>query len=102
MVRVAEVRMRSSAPVVMALAILASPLAAQAGQPPIIDRNLFFGEIIIAGAQISPDGRYIAFLKPFRGTRNLWVKQANEPFSAARPVSAESTRPVREYFWSRD
>ena len=82
--------------------LLASPLAARPQQPPIIDRALFFGEIQIAGAQISPDGQYISFLKPYKGTRNIWVKKASEPFSAARPVSAEAVRPVRNYFWSRD
>jgi len=75
---------------------------AQAQQPPIIDRQLFFGEIQIAGAQISPDGQWVSFLKPYKGTRNIWVKKANEPFSAAKPVSAEATRPVRGYFWSHD
>ena len=94
--------MRSPASVVMALGILAMAPAAHAAQPPIIDRSLFFGEITIADAQISPDGRWISFLKPYRGTRNLWVKKADEPFEAARPVSAESSRPVRLYFWSRD
>lgn len=79
---------------------LVSPLAAQ--QAPIIDRALFFGEVQISGAQISPDGQYLSFLKPYKGTRNIWVKKANEPFSAARPVSAEAARPVRGYFWSRD
>ena len=73
-----------------------------AQQPPIIDRSAFFGEIQIAGAQISPDGQYLSFLKPYKGTRNIWVKKAGEPFSAARPVSHESTRPIRQYFWSRD
>ena len=73
-----------------------------AEQPPIIDRALFFGEIQIAGAQISPDGQYVSFLKPYKGTRNIWVKKASEPFSAARPMSAEATRPIRQYFWSRD
>lgn len=89
----------------LALAGAASALADQprpAGQPPIIDRNDFFGEVTIDGAQISPNGEYISFLKPYRGTRNLWVKKAAEPFSAARPVSAEATRPIRIYFWSRD
>ncbi len=76
--------------------------AASAAQPPIIDRNLFYGEVAIAGAQISPDGHYLSFLKPYKGTRNIWVKGADEPFSAARPVSAEATRPIRSYFWSRD
>jgi len=86
------------------LATLCVPIAAtmSAQQPPIIDRALFFGEIQIAGAQISPDGQYLSFLKPYKGTRNIWVKKASEPFSAARPMSAESTRPVRQYFWSRD
>jgi dipeptidyl aminopeptidase/acylaminoacyl peptidase len=75
---------------------------ALAEQPPIIDRAAFFGEIQIAGAQISPDGQYLSFLKPYKGTRNIWVKKASEPFSAARPMSHEATRPVRQYFWSRD
>jgi dipeptidyl aminopeptidase/acylaminoacyl peptidase len=73
-----------------------------AQQPPIIDRAAFFGEIQIAAAQISPDGQWISFLKPYKGTRNIWVKKAGEPFSAARPMSHEATRPVRQYFWSRD
>jgi dipeptidyl aminopeptidase/acylaminoacyl peptidase len=78
------------------------PIAVRAAQPPIIDRNLFFGEVEIAGEEISPNGQHISFLKPYQGTRNIWVKKADEPFSAARPVSAETTRPVRGYFWSRD
>ena len=76
--------------------------SAAAQQPPLVDRSLFFGEIQIAGAQVSPDGQYISFLKPYKGTRNIWVKKATEPFSAARPVSAEAQRPIRNYFWSWD
>ena len=91
----------------MALALLAAAcaLTVQAGraeQASIIDRAAFFGEIQIAGAQISPDGQYLSFLKPYKGTRNIWVKKAGEPFSAAKPMSHETTRPVRQYFWSRD
>ncbi len=70
--------------------------------PPLVDRNAFFGEIKITAAQISPDGKYISFLKPYNGTRNIWVKKADEPFSAAKPMSAETKRPVSGYFWSRD
>jgi len=79
-----------------------APMTSQTQQPPIIDRKLFFGEIEISGAQISPDGQYLTFLKPYRGTRNIWVKKASEPFSTARPLSGEAVRPVRAYFWSRD
>jgi dipeptidyl aminopeptidase/acylaminoacyl peptidase len=90
--------------VVFAFALLAllEPVVMRAQQPPLIDRKAFFGEIQIAGAQISPDGQYLSFLKPYKGTRNIWVKKSSEPFSAARPVSAEATRPIRNYSWSRD
>ena len=86
----------------LTFAAIFSPTVSQAQQPPIIDRKLFFGEIEITGAQISPDGQYLSFLKPYRGARNIWVKKAGEPFSTARPMSAEATRPIRIYFWSRD
>jgi dipeptidyl aminopeptidase/acylaminoacyl peptidase len=86
----------------LVLVSLTIPIAVCAQQPPIIDRQLFFGEVQIAGAQISPDGQYLSFLKPYKGTRNIWVKKATDPFSAARPVSAEPTRPIPGYFWSRD
>ncbi|RZU29676.1 S9 family peptidase [Edaphobacter modestus] len=75
---------------------------AHAQQPPLIDRQLFFGEVQIAGAQVSPDGQWISFLKPYKGVRNIWVKKAGEPFDKARPLSGEKTRPVGEYFWSRN
>ncbi|MBO0858530.1 MAG: alpha/beta fold hydrolase [Chloracidobacterium sp.] len=72
------------------------------GQPPLLDRELFFGNPEIAGAQISPDGKFIAFLKPYKDTRNIWVKRAEEPFSAARLVTSDTMRPIPGYFWSRD
>jgi dipeptidyl aminopeptidase/acylaminoacyl peptidase len=75
---------------------------AHAAQPPLLDRQLFFGDPEISAAQISPDGQYVAFLKPLHETRNVWVKKATEPFSAARPVTADKTRPIPGFFWSRD
>jgi dipeptidyl aminopeptidase/acylaminoacyl peptidase len=71
-------------------------------QPPVLDRELFFGNPEITGAQLSPDGRYVAFIKPYKDTRNVWVKKAGEPFEAARLVTADTKRPIPGYFWSRD
>ena len=79
---------------------LAAPVWAQS--PPLIDRELFFGDPEIAGAQISPDGAFIAFIKPFKGTRNIWVKKTAEPFANAKPITADTKRPIPQYFWSRD
>jgi dipeptidyl aminopeptidase/acylaminoacyl peptidase len=71
-------------------------------QPPLLDRELFFGNPEITGAQLSPDGQYVAFIKPYKDTRNVWVKKAGEPFEAARLVTADTKRPIPGYFWSRD
>ncbi len=79
---------------------LATPAFAQA--PPLIDREVFFGDPEISGAQISPDGQFIAFIKPLDGTQNIWVKKADAPFDEARPITADTNRPIRMYFWSRD
>jgi dipeptidyl aminopeptidase/acylaminoacyl peptidase len=74
----------------------------KAGVPPLIDRDIIFGNPEIAGAQLSPDGKYVAFLKPWKDTRNVYVKAVDEPFSAARLLTTESKRPVAGYFWTRD
>jgi dipeptidyl aminopeptidase/acylaminoacyl peptidase len=76
--------------------------SASTAQPPLIDRDLFFGNPEIAAGQLSPDGKYLAFLKPWKDTRNIYVKGVDEPFSAAHLVTAESKRPIPFYFWTRD
>jgi dipeptidyl aminopeptidase/acylaminoacyl peptidase len=94
----------------LCLALTISSLAAQsnqaarnpAGLPPLIDRELIFGNPEIAGAQLSPDGKYLAFQKPWKDTRNIYVKGVDEPFSAARLLTAELKRPIPGYLWSRD
>ena len=72
------------------------------GVPPILDRELFFGDPEISGGQLSPNGKFISFVKPLNGTRNVWVKGVDEPFEAARPVTNDTKRPIPGYFWSRD
>jgi len=70
--------------------------------PPLIDRDKFFGNPEIAAAQLSPDGKWIAFLKPYKDTRNVWVKQVGEPYSKGRLITADPKRPIPGFFWSRD
>jgi len=71
-------------------------------QPPIIDRELLFDAPEIAGGQLSPDGKFISFIKPYKGTQNIWIKKLNEDFTAAKPITADTVRPIRSYFWTRD
>ncbi len=69
--------------------------------PPLLDREVFFGNPEISGAQLSPDGQYLTFMRDLDGVRNVWVKGIDEPFDAARPLTADE-RPVPGYFWSQD
>jgi dipeptidyl aminopeptidase/acylaminoacyl peptidase len=75
---------------------------APTGLPPLIDREIFFGNPEITAAQISPDGKFIAFLKPWNETRNIWVKKTGDAFTSARLLTAETKRPIPAFFWTRD
>ncbi len=95
----------------LCLALSISSLGAQntndkktspSGLPPLIDRELIFGNPEISGAQLSPNGKYLAFQKPWKDTRNIYVKGVEEPFSAARLLTTETKRPIAGYLWSRD
>ena len=86
--------------------VLAAGLAAAAGSAtaqdvPLIERAKLFGNPSKVGGQLSPDGRWISFIAPRDGVMNIYVAPANDP-AAARPLTAEKTRPIRQTFWSPD
>jgi dipeptidyl aminopeptidase/acylaminoacyl peptidase len=87
---------------VLLLASIATANGDKSTAPPLIDRDIIFGNPEIAAAQLSPDGKYISFLKPWKDTRNVYVKTVDEPFSSARLLTTETKRPVAGYFWTRD
>jgi len=94
----------------LCLALAATSLGAQTNGkkasavelPPLIDRELIFGNPEIVNAVLSPDGKYLAFQKPWHDTRNIYVKGVDEPFNAARLLTTETKRPVPGYFWTRN
>jgi dipeptidyl aminopeptidase/acylaminoacyl peptidase len=73
----------------------------QAQEAPILDRQLFFGNPQISRGQLSPDGKTISFMKPYKGIMNVWVKAFDEPFEEARPLT-DSARPLYGYSWTED
>ncbi|HMA76330.1 MAG TPA: S9 family peptidase [Candidatus Krumholzibacteriaceae bacterium] len=91
-----------SAVLLLAVSVSAADLTYLDQLPPLIERDVLFGDPEIAGAKISPDGEYISFLKPHNDVLNIWVKEFHQPFEKARPVTADTTRPVRSYFWTKD
>ena len=93
---------------VLALAALAAGAGAKPGSlsyldelPPLIDREVFFGDPEITASQISPNGEYMSFQRPYKGVMNVWVKPLDAPFDEARPLTT-GDRPVPGHFWSVD
>ncbi|MEM0963280.1 MAG: alpha/beta fold hydrolase [Bacteroidota bacterium] len=91
----------ATAPTAQTVVAPTAPGLASADLPPLLDREIFFGNPEISGAQLSPDGEYLTFLRDYEGVRNVWVKGIDEPFESARPLTADD-RPVPGYFWSQD
>ena len=75
------------------------PLPTTGEVPPLIPRQLLFGNPDKASAQISPDGAQISWLAPLEGVLNVWVAPADNP-AAARPVTRDTGRGIRIYGWA--
>ena len=93
---------QSSLPLLSPMAAIAENPPEYSSLPPLIDRELFFSDPEISGAQLSPNGQFIAFQKPLDGVVNIWVKGIDEPMEAARPVTEDANSPIMIYFWSAD
>lgn len=68
---------------------------------PLIDREVFFGNSEVTAGQLSPDGKYISFLKEHDGIMNIWVKNLDESFDNARLLT-NSKSPILGFFWTYD
>lgn len=71
------------------------------GPGPLIPRQLLFGNPDRAGARLSPDGQQLSFLAPRDGVMNVWVGPADD-LAAAKPITADVGRGIRNHFWSFD
>jgi len=93
--------MRHRLVVCAALAALVGPLFAQGPTVPLIERATLFGNPSKIAGRISPDGAWLSWIAPRDGVLNIWVAPAADP-SAAKAVTAEAKRPIRQYFWAPD
>ena len=76
-------------------------LAADTGDAPLIARTKLFGNPVKANGRISPDGKWLSWTAPRDGVLNLWVAPVDNP-DAAKAMTNERERPIRQYFWSPD
>ena len=75
--------------------------AAQAELPPLIPREILFGNPVRSHPQISPDGTQIAWLAPDKsGVLNVWASAIDG--SNPHPITNEAHRPIGWYAWGGD
>jgi dipeptidyl aminopeptidase/acylaminoacyl peptidase len=68
--------------------------------PPVIPRDVLFGNPEKADPQLSPDGAQLAYLAPLEGVLNVWVGPVDG--DVFRPVTRDTDRGIRAYFWAHD
>ncbi len=68
--------------------------------PPLIPRKVLFGNPEKTGPQISPDGRFLAYLAPKDGVLNVWVRTLGQDDDKA--VTSDILRGIRQFFWQPD
>jgi dipeptidyl aminopeptidase/acylaminoacyl peptidase len=85
----------------MAAAVLAVPGVLQAQQPPLIPRDVIFGNPEKASPKLSPDGTRLAWLAPDKkNVLQVWVKTVGKDDD--KMVTADKKRGIRQYFWAED
>jgi dipeptidyl aminopeptidase/acylaminoacyl peptidase len=81
--------------------VAAPPAAVGRPSEDLIDRRILFGNPERANVQISPNGKFLSWLAPKDGVLNVFVAPVGK-LGEAKAVTADSTRPVRTYFWAFD
>ncbi len=69
-------------------------------QPPLIPMRDFFRNPQVTNYQISPNGKYIAFLKPWETRLNIHVQKIGKPM--IKRVTSVTERDIRWFQWAND
>ena len=74
---------------------------AWADLPPLIPREVFFGNPEKLAPQISPDGRRLAWIAPDeKNVLQVWIKTVGKDDDQV--VTADKKRGIRRYFWAQN
>lgn len=69
--------------------------------PELIHRDVFFGNPDIKQVLISPDGKYLSYLAPYKGVLNIWVALVDH-IENAKLLTRDKKRGVRNQVWTFD
>lgn len=81
--------------------LMASFIVTRAELPPLIERDLLFGNPERTSPALSPDGQRLAWLAPdTNNVLQVWVETVGE--EDKKIVTADKRRGIRQYFWARN
>ena len=84
-----------------ALALVASAAPLPAQMPPLISRDVLFGNPERANPKLSPDGQRLAWIAPDKkNVLQVWVKTVGKDDD--KMVTADKKRGIRQYFWAQN
>lgn len=73
---------------------------ATTAEAPLIPREVLFGNPEYAAPNLSPDGKFVAYLRPENGILNVWCRTLGG--NDDRVVTADKYRGIRQFFWAED
>lgn len=90
-------------PVLIGAAVMSLIAAGQARAelPPLIPRDVLFGNPDKSGVQISPDGKHLAYLaSDDKNVLQVWVRPIDK--AEAKKITSDEKRGIRQYYWPHD
>jgi dipeptidyl aminopeptidase/acylaminoacyl peptidase len=68
--------------------------------PPLIPRDMLFGNPDNMRPRISPDGKMLAYIAPSDGMLSVWVRTVGK--TDDRMIARDPSRPIMQMFWQGD
>ncbi|MBI4717820.1 MAG: S9 family peptidase [Planctomycetes bacterium] len=68
--------------------------------PPLIPREVLFGNPDKMSPKISPDGKRLGYIAPDQGVLNVWIRTVGK--SDDRVVTKDRIRGIRSFFWAEN
>jgi dipeptidyl aminopeptidase/acylaminoacyl peptidase len=83
------------------LSLLGAPMPSRAEPPPLISREVLFGNPERVNPQISPDGKRLAWIAPDKkNVLQVWVRTIGKDDD--KVVTADPKRGIRQFFWAEN
>jgi dipeptidyl aminopeptidase/acylaminoacyl peptidase len=83
----------------MGISMVTNPSARAAEPPPLIPRDVLFGNPDRLSVQVSPDGKHLSYCAPYDGVMNVWVASIGD-IAKAKVVTRDRKRGIRDYHWA--